>query len=337
MTEKIDIHEALVTAASKGSNAQVKKLLAKGANINDPIGKYGETALMLAAHNGHADTVELLIDEGADIEAKAKWGRTALIREADWGDTEDVKLLINKGADIEARDDEGKTALMAAAMSDKTETVKLLLKKGADIEAKDEEGQTALMAAAMEDQTETVKLLLKRGADIEARDEEGQTALIVAAKKYNSDAVKLLLRKGADIEAKDDDGKTALDLVMLDEILDDEPYSRRTEIIAFLKSKTAAKKRKAVSEKYGVINELKEASARDMSGWKTFPIEELFQAKKADVKDEIVIGKPIQPNAKGPIPVPVYAEPKAKRKPDEPEKNESGGKSGTDAHEKGRQ
>lgn len=263
MTEKIDINEAFVTAASKGSNAKLKKILAEGANINGHIGKYGETALMLAVRNGHTDTVELLINKGADIEAKDEDGQTPLMFEAAWGDIETVKLLIDKGAAIEARDDDGNTPLMQAA------------------------------------------------------------------KQYRTEIVKLLLKKGADIEAKDDDGQTALDLVMLDEILDDEPYSRRTEIIAFLKSKTAAKKRKAVSEKYGAINELKKASARDMSGWKTFPIEELFQAKKADVKDEIVPGKPVQPNAKGPIPVPVYAEPPAKRKPDEPEKEKSGGKSGT--------
>jgi hypothetical protein len=289
MTGKIDINEALVTAASEGRTDKILKLLVEGADINY-TNPHGTTALVGAARGGHDDLVERLIGKGADIEAKNDDGQTPLISEAFWGHKETIKLLINQGANIEARDDEGHTALMVAAMEDETETLKLLLKKGANIEAKSDDFYS------------------------------GGTALMLAAKKGNSDTVKLLLRNGADIEAKDERGNTALDLVMMDEILDDEPDSCRTEIMALLKSKTTMEKRKTVSEEYRVINEIKKASERDMSGWKTFPIEELFQTKAVDDKDEIAPGKSIQPGAKGPIPVPVYAAPEAGSTPNEPEK-----------------
>ena len=195
-----------------------------------------------------------------------------LFAAASEGRTEEVLKLLVEGADINYAKPRGVTVLVAAARGGHDDLVERLIGKGADIEAKDEDGQTPLMFEAAWGDIETVKLLIDKGADIEARDDDGNTPLMQAAKQYRTEIVKLLLKKGADIEAKDGDRQTALDLVMMDEILDDEPYSRRTEVIAFLKSKTAAKKRKALSEEYAVINEIKKASARDMSGWKTFPI-----------------------------------------------------------------
>jgi len=55
-----------------------------------------------------------------------------------------VKLLLEKGANIEAKDNDGDTALINAAIKGETEMVKLLLEKGANIEAKDNKGETAL-------------------------------------------------------------------------------------------------------------------------------------------------------------------------------------------------
>ncbi|MEW5925833.1 MAG: ankyrin repeat domain-containing protein, partial [Candidatus Zixiibacteriota bacterium] len=83
MARKDEINEALVTAASEGSLVEVLKLLAKGADINH-VGDLegGMTALQSAAKYGHADLVELLINKGADIEAKDNDGRTVLMHAA---------------------------------------------------------------------------------------------------------------------------------------------------------------------------------------------------------------------------------------------------------------
>ena len=60
-----------------------------------------------------------------------------LLETAEEGDTEEVKLLIEKGADVDAKDWKGRTALMGAALKGHTETVKLLIEKGADVNARD--------------------------------------------------------------------------------------------------------------------------------------------------------------------------------------------------------
>jgi ankyrin repeat protein len=53
---------------------------------------------------GHTEIVQLLLEKGADVNAKNKYGRTALIYATERGYTEIVQLLLEKGADVNAKD-----------------------------------------------------------------------------------------------------------------------------------------------------------------------------------------------------------------------------------------
>ena len=202
-------HKVLVKAMREGNTDTVKLLLELGADINAK-NNYGWTALIYAARWGNTDTVKLLLELGADINAKNNYGWTALIYAARWGNTDTVKLLLELGADINAKNNYRWTALIYAARWGKTEIVKLLLDRKANIEAKDNHGWTALMIAARWGKTEIVKLLLDRKANIEAKNDYGSTALMIAARWGNTEIVKLLLDRKANIEAKDNFGWTAL-------------------------------------------------------------------------------------------------------------------------------
>ncbi len=72
-------------------------------------------------------------------------GTTSLMWASLRGYTEDVRLLLDNGADINAKDNGGFTSLMGASWMDHTEIVELLLENGADVNAKNNDGQTALM------------------------------------------------------------------------------------------------------------------------------------------------------------------------------------------------
>ena len=88
-------------------------------------------------------------------------GSTPLIQAATHGKTETVKILIEAGADLNARDNDGCTALMEA---DEIEKVSLLLNAGADMSLKNHDGQTALSRAIENKDEEIVTLLKSRGA-----------------------------------------------------------------------------------------------------------------------------------------------------------------------------
>jgi predicted LPLAT superfamily acyltransferase len=126
-----------------------------------------------------------------------------------WGHTQTVAMLLENGADVNAKNNDGKTVLMLASWYGHTETVAMLLEKGADVNAK-MKGETALHMASFLGHTETVAILLDAGADANEKLPFGTTALIWASERGHPETVRILLERGADVNAKTDYDYTAL-------------------------------------------------------------------------------------------------------------------------------
>jgi uncharacterized protein len=166
------------------------------------------------------ETVRILMEKGAEVNARGEYGGTALMTAALWGRSEVVAFLLDNGAEINARDKEGKTALMEAVesnMDGAAKTVQTLLDKGAEVDAKDQQGSTALMQATGSGKQEKVKMLLAKGADINAKDQRGWTPLMTAisqkmpgTKTITLAFIQWLITNNADINAKNKDGETVL-------------------------------------------------------------------------------------------------------------------------------
>ena len=118
-----------------------------------------------------------------------------------------AELLLDRGADIEAKSFANLTPLHIAVLNGYEAMAGLLLRRGADTEAKDSDNQTPLHIAALNGYEAMVRLLLGRGADIEAKDSSEQTPLHLAVLSGHEAAIGLL-RRGADIEAKDFNNQT---------------------------------------------------------------------------------------------------------------------------------
>jgi ankyrin repeat protein len=156
----------------------------------------GTTPLMYAAAFGSAEAVKLLLDKGANVNARNSFNATALLWCA--GDPVKARMLVEHNADVNAQSTQGRTPLMIAARRDgNSSIVSLLLAKGADPTATDKLGVTALHQAANAGDPSTIRLLLDKGADVNAMDVKGDTPLMGAAGFGSVAAVRLLLEKGA--------------------------------------------------------------------------------------------------------------------------------------------
>jgi ankyrin repeat protein len=118
-------------------------------------------------------------------------GFTALHFPAFFGGVEPARLLLERGADADAR---GRgwmtgTPLNSAASGRHADVARLLLDAGADPDARQASGWTPLHAAAHNGDLELVELLLARGADPAAVNDDGTTVLSMAGEGGNADVV----------------------------------------------------------------------------------------------------------------------------------------------------
>ena len=166
--------------------------------------------LIDAARHGEAERVKKLLEQGADVRAHNADGETvlhAVFSRRNWRlDLGLVMLLLQEGADLDARDNRGWAPLHSAAERGRREATEFLLDKGADPKAIDNDGQTPLHLAAMRANDKVVKLLAAHGADPKSRDKSRKTPLHLAEEENQKETAKLLVSFGADIHAEDSFG-----------------------------------------------------------------------------------------------------------------------------------
>ena len=215
----------LSDAAMKGDVALVQSLLKQNIDVNAAQGD-GNTALHWAAYREDVEMTRLLIQAGADLQAKTRIGNvTALHLAATNGNAAIIELLLKAGADVNLSNGNGTTPLMLASASGKTDAIKVMLDHGADPNARDiANGQTPAMFAAARNRAPAIKLLAERGAiltlmskvnEVKSNTNKkanggtealtnsalvgGNAPLHFAARDGQMDAVKALVEAGADV------------------------------------------------------------------------------------------------------------------------------------------
>jgi ankyrin repeat protein/mono/diheme cytochrome c family protein len=200
---------ALIAAARSGNHAMVEQRLPADKDLINTKDPGGSTPLHHAAGYGDLETIKLLIDNGADVNAKNRRGSTPLLWAID--NEAKVRLLLSRGANVNARQVEGRTPLyQAASLGNATAVVRLLLDNGADPNLAMANGRTPLMAAAGRGDVEAMTLLVNAKAVVDTKNGAGETALVLAAGDGNPRAVQFLLDHGADARVKTKRSETAL-------------------------------------------------------------------------------------------------------------------------------
>lgn len=175
-------YDLLSTAINTKNFQLVEEFVNKGFKLDYEQLESEEVVPLLqeAVDCGHLATVELLLRNGADVDAVIKKPEA---NEDDW-------------MDLYGRDPlpfiDGTTALHRAASHNKVEIVKLLLHYGANISATDENSAMAMHHAAVNGHTEIIKVLYESGASIE---EElfNDTPLMISAWRDHKEAFLFLL------------------------------------------------------------------------------------------------------------------------------------------------
>ena len=193
--------------------------MAAGANVNGRERFYGQTPLMWAAIENHADVINELATRGADVNARAN----VLEGDPTWRYGKDSRNGINGEAlqNLNTNFSKGGlTPLMYAARQGSTEAVRALIDRGADPSVTDPEGFAPLLIAIDNAYYDTAAALIEKGADVNQADKSGQTALFALADMrsllwtYNRptpraqnridslELASLLIAKGAKVDVK---------------------------------------------------------------------------------------------------------------------------------------
>lgn len=165
--------------------AELADLLDAGADVN---GGSRKDALRFALINSTVETVQLLIEKGADIHGEPQLGFWTPILAASQStrgsDEQKVSLLIEAGADITAWQTwdniEGRTVLWELTAWANINLIEDVLRRGANPNVGGLDTLKPLHLAAHEGRAEVVALYLRYGADPMARDKEGRTPRMFA-------------------------------------------------------------------------------------------------------------------------------------------------------------
>lgn len=200
----------LLVAAHCGNDEIVDLLIQNNARLDVADGS-GSTAVHLAASRGHLEVLGLLLSENVDIDARNSHGRTALWLAADQGQLDAIRMLVATQANVNTRADNQMTTLHVAAKRGGVNIVDLLISQNADLEAKDASMMTALHYASEEGHLSVIELLISTSrVDINAPGSDRRTPLICGAAMGRLPVVQLLLKKKVSIKSADDAGMMAL-------------------------------------------------------------------------------------------------------------------------------
>ncbi len=172
----------------------------------------GNTALLLAAYDGHVSSMQWLLEQGSSLLEKNNEGMSPILCAAWNGHLPAIEWLIARGATISEKDKFGKTPLLCAAWNGHIAAIELLLTFGATLAEQDQLGTTALMRAVRHHHFVLMEWLLRRGASVSQKSYDGMTAMLWTAKIGNIEAAESLLAHGSSLTEKDNNGKSVIDL-----------------------------------------------------------------------------------------------------------------------------
>jgi ankyrin repeat protein len=206
--------QALGIAVSTGSDIDVIELLIQGGSPIDEKQSDGVTPVMEAAVKRHYDALDLLLENGANINTIASDPEsTALMALAQKGDIDMAEYIIERGAEVNLCNSDNLRALGVAAAYNHLDMVQLLIEKGAETEfeyCNEGEYVTPLGFASFMGYDDILLCLLKHGANPNFISKDDFFPLILATQEHKTNAIKILFQNGAKIDLHSNSNPRAL-------------------------------------------------------------------------------------------------------------------------------
>ncbi|XP_057625505.1 protein phosphatase 1 regulatory subunit 12B isoform X2 [Chionomys nivalis] len=192
-----------LAACSSGDTDEVKKLLARGADINT-VNVDGLTALHQACIDENLDMVKFLVENRANVNQQDNEGWTPLHAAASCGYLNIAEYFISHGASVGVVNSEGEVPSdLAEEPAMKDLLLEQVKKQGVDLEQSRKEEEQQMLQDARQ--------WLNSGKIEDVRQaRSGATALHVAAAKGYSEVLRLLIQAGYELNVQDHDGWTPL-------------------------------------------------------------------------------------------------------------------------------
>ena len=175
---------------------------------------YGDTVLHTAAMlNVDTDTISILTNSGADVNARNKEGVTPLAIAIQKGDVMTARLLAARGANIHTQDTHGQSPLTLALAADNEMTEAVI--NSVNVLSQDSDGNTPLHIAIITDSNlAKIQYIVSLMDDVNVRNRNGNSALFLATLKNRQKVGELLLAKNADIFSANTNNNSPLRLAL---------------------------------------------------------------------------------------------------------------------------
>ena len=190
-------------AAKASDEKNIKELINFGKNINEKISIFSQAPIHKIIESKEKNKHEVLkkmLDLGSDPNIKDSNGWSALHYACQLGDYDSVEILINHGALINAYSNNKRIPLHLAAYKGYPNIVELLLKNGSDPNHKDELGCSPLHLAAKKGNVKCIELLLICDADLYCLDYRNWNILHYASFHGHKKAVRFIAKYDADYD-----------------------------------------------------------------------------------------------------------------------------------------
>jgi hypothetical protein len=210
--------EAFQKAVLLDKRAEVEQMLAtpSGQRLLEIPDKMGNLPLQLAIIKNNQEMVELLIQLGADVNAKNDNSKTSLMLAAFYGNLNIVMILRQNNASYEIKDRSGMVAIHYAVDGGDPTTLEWMISDGADVNAKDDVNHWTplLRAASVNSTADIARILIRYNAKVDVMDKQMKNPLMIATVNGNLPFVQVLVESGANFLVKNQFEKSLYDLAV---------------------------------------------------------------------------------------------------------------------------